>query len=108
MKNKFLTIGLPILGGLVIAGVGIASAAGFMGGAGGFGGWHEQCFADHMGSEQATLFQNEATALGYSGGDHCRWLGAGSKHSADRDRERHQFFAVSDRYEELCAVTATG
>src|SRR5271157_87409 len=67
MKHKFLTIGLPIFGGLVIAGIGVASAAGFLGGAGGpmgFGGSMNSVSPTTWAANQATVFQNEATALG--------------------------------------------
>lgn len=67
MKKKFLTIGLPILGGLLVAGVGIASAAGmFAGGQGGFGGGVNSVPPATWAANQATTFQNEATALGLS------------------------------------------
>lgn len=62
MKNKFLTIGLPIMGGLLIAGVGIASAAGFMGGAGGF----STVSPTTSATNQAAQFQAEASETGLS------------------------------------------
>lgn len=70
MKHKLLTIGLPIFGGLVVAGIGVASAAGFLGGAGspmgfgGFGGGMNSVSPTAWAANQATMFQNEATALG--------------------------------------------
>lgn len=80
MNKKFLTIGLPILGGLLVAGVGIASAAGMMGGgaggnggpgpAMGFGAGNSIAMSSvtpaEWAADQATQFQNEATALGLS------------------------------------------
>jgi len=63
MKNKFYTIGLPIMGGLLIAGVGIASAAGFMGGgAGGF----STVSPTTAATNQAAQFQAEASETGLS------------------------------------------
>ena len=61
MKNKFLTIGLPVMGGLLIAGVGIASAAGFMGG-GGF----STVSPTTSATNQAAQFQAEASETGLS------------------------------------------
>ena len=71
MKNKFLTIGLPIIGGLLIAGVGVASAAGFFGGAGGpgqggFGGGLNTVSPATYATTQAAQFQAEASELGLS------------------------------------------
>ncbi len=72
MKHKFLTIGLPVLGGLAIAGVGIASAAGFMRGSGGrggvmgFGGGMNAASPTQWAANQTTRFQAEAGALGLS------------------------------------------
>lgn len=73
MKHKFLTIGLPILGGLAIAGVGIASAAGMIGGGiggpmMGFGGFGKVSAVSpsQWASDQTAQFQAEASALGLS------------------------------------------
>lgn len=64
MKNKFLMIGLPIIGGLIIAGVGIASAAGMFAGGGGFGGALSAVSPTDAATNQAAQFQAEASALG--------------------------------------------
>ena len=77
MKNKFLIIGLPIIGLAAVVGVSIASAAGMfaagkVGGAGpggmamggGFGGSFNAVSPADFATSQATQFQAEATALG--------------------------------------------
>ena len=97
MKNKFLTIGLPIMGGLLIAGVGIASAAGFMGGAGGF----STVSPTTSATNQAAQFQAEASETGFERERYRCGLGPGRKPFPDRDGERHHGSAVADWHEDL-------
>jgi len=75
MKKKFLMIGLPVIGGLALAGVGIASAAGMLGGgmvagpmqsAGAIGLAGLAVAPGQWASDQAAAFQAEAGALGLS------------------------------------------
>jgi hypothetical protein len=70
MKNKILKVGLPVTAAaLLLAGIGVAVASaqgpGF-GGMGGFGGGMGAASPTQSATDQATLFQNEASELGIS------------------------------------------
>ena len=67
MKRKLLVIGLPIAAGVLLMGIGIVSAAGFMGGPGsGFGGRFNTISPSEHATNQAAQFQAAANALGLS------------------------------------------
>jgi len=126
MKKKFLIIGLPILGGLAIAGVGIASAAGmFAGGArlmgfgGGFGdgGGVSAVTPTTWAANQAMTFQNEATALGLSEsfivngwaqGQSLEQIAAANGISASQYQADMKTYAQSQQKADLDALVAQG
>lgn len=73
MKKKFLLIGLPVIGAVAVAGIGIASAAGMLAGGGaggpggmggGFGGGFSAATPTDFATNQTAQFQAEASALG--------------------------------------------
>jgi len=126
MKHKFLAIGLPIMGGLIIAGVGIASAAGMFAGGGsgamggfgaGLGGGAFAVTPARAAANQATEFQNEATATGLSlsvitdgwaQGDTLSQIATANGISSSQLATDLKNFAQSQSNAELQALVANG
>ncbi len=121
MKHKLLTIGLPIFGGLVIAGIGVASAAGFLGGAGGpmsfGGGGMNSVSPTAWAANQATVFQNEATALnlpeativnGWASGQNIEQIATANGISSSQYQTDMKTYAQSEQKADLDALVTQG
>jgi hypothetical protein len=128
MKKKFLTIGLPVLGGLLIAGVGIASAAGMFAGAGGpgpgglsgpggFGGGLTAVSPTDAATSQTAQFQAEASALGineslivsgWAEGESLQQIATANGISATQLQADMKTYEASQQNDELQALVTAG
>lgn len=123
MKKKLLVVGLPLLGGIAIAGVGIASAAGMFGGfagplrgPGGFGG-ADAVSPAAWAANQTAQFQAEATALdlpvstivsGWAAGQSLEQIATANGISQSQFQTDMKNYAQSQENADLQALVSAG
>ncbi|HEX4104493.1 MAG TPA: hypothetical protein VHZ04_03425 [Candidatus Paceibacterota bacterium] len=129
MKRKFLIIGLPIIGGLALAGVSIASAAGMFGGGmaagpmmgpGGFaglGGGVSAVSPTDWASNQTAQFNAEASALnlpvstivsGWAAGESMEQIATANGISQTQYQTDMKNYAQSEESADLQALVSAG